>query len=198
MKTPPIGWALLCATPLAYFAFASPAKAQGNIVMNPGFETGDFTGWMVNDPSGLTGVGSDAAFAHSGNNYAFLGAEPNIGSLSQNLSTTAGDLYSLSFWLAHDVTGKPSNEFSVYWNGSLIFALTPNVGAFSYTEFSFSDLTATGSSTTLEFRYEDNDDFFRLDDVSAAVPEPGSTIWLVAFGLGGLLMHRRRRLPGPK
>jgi hypothetical protein len=153
-------------------------------VVNGGFETGDFTGWTVNDPSGFTGVGTDSAFAYAGNNYAYLGASPNPGSLSQDLVTAPGGLYTLSFWLAHDVSFAPSNEFSVYWNGVLVpLSSLSDAGSFPYTNYTFSNLLATGALTTLEFRYRDDDDFFRLDNVSANAPDSGATIWLALASL---------------
>jgi hypothetical protein len=168
-----------------------------NIVNNPGFETGDFTGWTVNDPSNFTGVGNDAAFAHSGTHYAFLGATPNTGSLSQSLATMAGQSYTLSFWLANDATPGlgPTTAFAAFFNGVSVFALPGNSPVFGYTQFTISGLVATGAATTLEFRYRHDNDFFRLDDVSVSVPEAFSTIWLSlpAFGALGLLHFSRAR-----
>jgi hypothetical protein len=172
--------------------------ARANLVVNGGFETGDFTGWTVNDPSGFSGVGSDPGFAHSGTHYAFLGANPNTGMLTQaqNLMTTTGTVYTLSFFLANDVTVNqnlsPTNFFEVKWNGAPIFSLT-NQAAFDYTQITFA-LLATGPSTGLEFDYQHGNDFWRLDDVSvnAGVPEAASTLWLALPVFAGLgLLHFR-------
>jgi hypothetical protein len=190
--------ALLCA--------AAWSANANNIVADPGFEdSADGPGphafsaaWTNNDSSGFSGVGGDGAFAHSGNNYAFLGANPNTGSLSQSLATVAGTSYTLGFWLANDTsTGPgltPGNSFQVFWNGGLVFSLT-NSAAFSYTQFMALNLVATGAATTLEFRYQHGNDFWRLDDISVSVPEAFSTIWLAlpAFGALGLLHFSRAR-----
>lgn len=172
--------------------------------MNGGFESGAFSpGWTLTDPDpmgALSNVGSDPLFAHSGTYHANLGtpfppASPTVASLSQTLSTAPSGMYTLSFWLAHDIDVAPSNVFQVFFNGSLLQTLT-NVGTFGYTNFTFAGLIASGPSTVLEFRLTDSDDFFRLDDVSvtgpAGVPESSSTLWLLlptCCALG--LVHRR-------
>src|SRR3954467_1569574 len=111
MKPPAFTVKTLCVAALLCIpAFA----ANANLVVNGGFETGTFSGWTLVDTSGLSNVGSDPAFAHSGTYHANLGTAPvppgpsNIGSLSQNLGTAPGSLYSLSFWLANDVTPQLS------------------------------------------------------------------------------------------
>jgi hypothetical protein len=175
--------------------------ANANLVVNGGFETGDFTGWTVNDPSNFSGVGNDPGLAHSGNHYAFLGATPNTGMLSQtqNLMTTAGTFYTLSFWLANDITSQlppGTTSFEALWNGAPVFNIS-NPAAFDYTLFSFS-VQATGPSTVLEFDYRHDNDFWRLDDVSVNVPDSGSTIWLALpiFAGLGLLNYRFRVAQG--
>ena len=182
---------------------AAAWNANANQVADPGFEaSADGPGphpfsasWVNIDPSGFSGVGGDSAFAHSGNNYAFLGATPGTGSLNQSFSTVAGQAYSLSFWLANDITaGLPSgNSFRVLFNGIQVFTLT-NSGAFSYTQFG-ANVVATGATSSLEFIYNHNNDFWRLDDVNVSVPEAFSTIWLAlpAFGALGLLHFSRAR-----
>jgi hypothetical protein len=166
-----------------------------NIVNNPGFETGNFSGWTLNDPSGFSNVGSDPLFAHSGNFHANLGAVGLTGSLSQSLTTVAGTSYTLSFWLAND-SSTPPNAFQAFFGGAQVFAIA-NSAVFGYTQFTIAGLVATGTSTSLEFRYRHDADFFRLDDVSvdaSPVPEALSTIWLAlpAFGALGLVQFSRR------
>ncbi len=120
------------------------------------------------------------------------------GSLSQTLGTTAGEAYTLSFWLANN-SNAPVNFFQVYFGGALLQTFTsppfPNSGA--YQQFSYGVIGA-GGPTTLEFRYRHDDDFWRLDDVSVesgAVPEP--TTWammLLGFGAVGYSMRRKRKV----
>ena len=195
------------------FALAGSALQAQNLVADPGFEASlDGSGahpfspaWTIVDttspnPPGTTGsnsnVGGSLLQAHSGDNYANLGAFGATGSLSQVLSTTAGQSYELSFWLANNGTAPP-NLFAVYWGGTQIYSasdLTP----FSYTQSTFDNLVASGTSTTLEFQYQNDDDFFRLDDISVsamAVPEVSTTSFVViGCGLLGFVYFRRKRL----
>ena len=171
------------------------AKAV-NIVNNPGFETGSFSGWTVNDPSNFTNIGNNPLFAHSGTFHANLGAQGVTGSLSQSLTTVAGTSYTLSFWLANDSSTTP-NSFAAFFNGVQVFAIA-NSAVFGYTQFTIAGLIATGSSTVLDFRYRHDADFFRLDDISvdaSSVPETASTIWLAlpTFAALGLVYSRRGR-----
>ena len=190
MKSITLSSLSLCIAGLVTFSFAPSAEAQ---LQNGGFESGSFSPWVVNDLSMFTMVGSDAAFAHSGSFYANLGAT-GVGTLSQTFNTMPGSTYSLSFFLAHDVTGTPSNQFSVFWNGTVIAGSTlTNVGAFGYTNFTFNGLTSPGSTSTLQFQYTDNDDFFRLDTVTV-VPEPSTYAFMLSgVGLLGLVQYRRAK-----
>src|SRR5437773_4432346 len=82
----------LCACALFFVGAAGQAKAD--LVVNGGFETGDFTGWTVAasftfvDPAS-PGVGGAGGFAtHSGSFYAAMGSVGALGTISQTLSTT--------------------------------------------------------------------------------------------------------------
>jgi len=180
------------------------ADANHNVVINPGFENSAMfaPNWTYTDPNpdpDLSNVGTDPQFANSGNNHANLGTfgvNPLFASLSQTLMTTAGQLYNLSFWLAHDVTTPPppvSNNFQVFFGGVMVQSLV-NVGTFGYTQFVFGGLVPTGGSTLLEFRFRDGNDFFRLDDVRVSTPESGATALLALPAFAGLLLlHFRLR-----
>ena len=182
-----------------------------NLVADPGFEaSADGLGphpfsasWTNIDASGFSGVGGDSLFAHTGDNYAFLGAQPGFGSLSQGLSTVVGQSYTLSFWLANDVTssinGVGGNSFRVLFGGVQVFALT-NQSVFGYTQFTISNLVATSTTSALEFVYHHDNDFWRLDDISVdaqGVPEAFSTIWLALPALGLVYFSRGRTRMSP-
>ena len=78
--------------------------------------------------------------------------------------------------------------------GGVLVQTFTDVGLFSYQQFTFANLLSTGSSTPLEFRFVDNNDFFRLDDVSVNVPEPSATALLALPVFAGLLLlHSRLR-----
>ena len=180
------------AAAVAFFSLVCFGSASGQVV-NGGFETGDFTGWTFVDSSNFTNVGSNPLFAHSGTYHANLGAEGVLGSLSQNVGTTSGTQYDLTFWLAND-SGASPNEFDVLWNGVTVLSLS-DAPVFNYTQYSLL-VTATSSSSSLEFQYRNDDDFFRLDDVLInVVPEP-STLSLLLLGAAaaGASVLRRRKI----
>ncbi len=207
---PTLARKIFCIAALSCAALWSASAV--NLVADPGFEaSGDGPGphpfsasWTNIDASGFSGVGGDSLFAHTGNNYAFLGASPGTGSLSQALTTVAGQSYTLSFWLANDVTssldgGVVGNSFRVLFGGVQVFALT-NQSAFGYTQFTISNLVATGATSALEFVYNHDTDFWRLDDISVeaqGVPEAFSTIWLALPALGLVYFSRGRVRKSP-
>src|SRR5262249_31612319 len=77
--------------------FLWPDYASADLIVNGGFETGDFTGWNYSSLDNLSFVGT--GFAKSGNFAAFFGdtQADGGGSISQSFETTVGASYSLSF-----------------------------------------------------------------------------------------------------
>ncbi len=175
----------------------------GNIVTNCGFETGDFTGWTLADPTDETFVAGPTfsmVGVNSGNFFAALGAVGSDGSLSQTLSTVPGQTYDFGFWLASD--GFLENDFTAMWGATTVLSLT-DIPATPYTFFSFSE-TAAAASTTITFLERNDAGFLGLDDVSvvgpsstAAAPEPGTFGSCLLLGLvtGGTILTKRRKAP---
>ncbi len=142
-----------------------------SIVVNGGFETGDFTGWNLNATT--TQVGNIKSFVHSGKFGAELGQLDSLGYLSQNVATTAGQTYLLSLWLANPVNthGATPNEFLVQWEGNTI-SDTIDLPFTTWTNLQFV-VTATTSGSQLQFGFQDEPYFLGLDDISVkpiAVP----------------------------
>jgi len=167
-------------------------SARANFINNGGFETGNFTGWTQNRNTLDNGV--DTSNPHSGTYGAFSGPVGSIGYITQSLTTTAGSLYNLNFWLQNEAGTLP-NHFEVSWNGNVIYSLT-NVQGFVYTQRTFTGLLATGSSTVLQFGFVQNNSYWDFDDVSveasgAGVPDAGSTLPLLGCALLGVAVLRR-------
>ena len=181
---------LLTLTAAAVLCFATPTFA--NIVVNGGFETGNFAGWAQQGNTGFTGVSTSSPTGtgpHSGSFLGYFGAIGSDGGINQNLVTNAGNTYNLSFWLELD--NSTPNDYSIMWNGATI-ASAVNAGGFGYTLFTFNGLVATGSLTSLQFNFRQDPQYFALDDVVVnSAPEGGNTLWLLGLGMLSLCLIRR-------
>ena len=156
--------------------------AGANLVMNPGFETGDFTDWTLsgNDSPFMTVETAEGGtyVPNSGTYFALLGPESTLGYLSQDIATMAGQTYTFSWWLASD--GDTPNEFTASWNGTTISDQTdiPQTNP-TYQLYSFTEV-ATGSTTTISFGARNDPGYLSLDDISVmgntTIPEPSSLV----------------------
>ena len=122
--------------------------------------------------------------AESGKFAAALGSVGSDGTLSQNVQTTAGQQYAVSFWLANNGSGP--NDFTVTWNGQTELALA-NKSAQGYTQYSF---TATGTAGTshLEFDARQDPSHWSLDNVSVVAVGSSQPLPLAtggSFTVGG-------------
>src|SRR5262245_35604435 len=109
-------------------------SAGADLIVNGGFEAGDFSGWITNfnDPFNNSVIpnsppNSDAGFeSKAGTHFALLGDTGGLGTLSQTVSDTPGVTYTLSMFLGSDGS---DNHFKVQWNGTTLFDETdiPNI-----------------------------------------------------------------------
>jgi len=190
---------LKVAAGLLTFAFASiaPALAHAQIVTNGNFASGS-AGWTYN-PS------SDHPWTFDGsapNTYAStgcVGAQCITGTMAQqaylyqDLTTVAGDTYTLSFEFAGDGNAM---ELQAWFGGTLAEDLV-NIGDTGLEEYVIPDLVATSTTTELEFLGRQDPGYDELTDVSvttgsSVTPEPG-TLGLLGTGVLGLLGFARRK-----
>ena len=187
-------------------------SAQAGLIVNGGFETGDFSGWTLSGNMSFSGV--ECGSPHSGACDAYFGPIGSDAFLSQTLATTPGWSYDITLWAQSE--GRSPNHFVVYWDGGMIYSSTDH-GAYDWTLFSFPGLIASGAATDLTIGFRNDPAFERLDDVEVNgyvhevievipapvghhAPEPGS---LSMMAVGGLfvsvsmaLKYRRRRSAG--
>ncbi len=137
-------------------------------LVNGGFETGDFTGWTADTHAAVEQDEIGGAFGHY---TARLGPTASLESLSQNVSTTPGQHYTVSFTVLPDVDAS-SNLFTASWDGQ---TLVSNSDFFSggFQTYTF-DVAADpfGGTSTLEFDYATDGDGFLLDGISVS-PDTG-------------------------
>lgn len=168
---------------------AVAGSAQAELIVNGGFETGNFNGWTMSGYIASSGVAAGAAY--SGSNGARFGATaPAFNKISQTIATDIGTHYQLTFdlWVA----GKP-NQFDTTINNVSIMSITNSVGIVEST-WAHETLTFTADSpmTAVGFSFSNDPNSWRIDNISVpSVPEPTC---LALIGVtAGLLMSRRRR-----
>ena len=148
------------------------APSHASLIANGGFENGDFSGWRVgetNHPAGVNFViGND--MPHHGVDEVQIGGVGADVTLSQTVTTSVGQHYTLDFWLMNDEStsdgGSTANDFSATWNGvSLMPKIVDAVQGTGYTEYQF-DVIGTGGPSTLEFSARNDSGTWDIDDVS--------------------------------
>jgi hypothetical protein len=175
---------------------------SGNLILNCGFETGDFTDWTVTGTLS-SDFGVTTNVPNSGSHDARFGDNTND-YIDQSFATTAGDTYSVSFYVNDSLEVSPTGQFVANWNGTNFLTLTgatansscAAAGSAGYDLCTFTE-TATSSSTDLQFGGSTASSYYHLDDVvvtqnaPSSVPEPSSISFAVA-GLFGILLAGRR------
>jgi hypothetical protein len=202
---------LLCAVAAlavpAILAISSPASASTvNLLTNGDFETGGLAGWTVNDLSNETFAANE-----DNNNLAFLGSVVTTGFLSQQVATTIGRTYTLSFDLS--VYGQNTTEDESFTAGldlqgpgadPLLFLTKGSVTANPSNEYDFTNyvlaFTATEAMTDITFANRFDATGWLLDNVSltenniAVTPLPGSAyLFMSGLGLIGFVAWRNKR-----
>jgi hypothetical protein len=179
--------------------------AHADILVNSGFETGDFTGWtqsgwFIDTTHPNSGV-YDASTGCGGASCTIVG-DPNSAYLYQDISTVAGSKYSLLFSYNSGLLATSGSELLVLWGSTtspslstvVDFLNTDTSGA--YLQYS-GNVVATAATSRLEFLGRQDLDFYYLDDVSLtqiAVPTPEPESTFLFGGISFLLFAAYRAL----
>ena len=193
-------WTMRCSTlvgALAVFLTAATAQAQ-NLVFNPGFEnTPALEGYTVATCEAGLGAFRSGIFGRTGSFGLAFNSRGCNATVTQTLSTVAGQSYDISFWYRANTVATPNN-LTFSFGGMELFNQT--LSNLSYQQFTFSAV-ATSNMTNIVFGGR-SPGANAVDDVSvmagtptAVVPEP-ATVALMAAGFAGLfgLAKVRRRI----
>jgi hypothetical protein len=199
-------------------SFASLATGAFAFV-NPGFETGDLTGWNISfTPNGRTAIqdvirydidgpgpkGESLAARFAVGQVTFQSGVQEGMFLTQNINLTGGTTYQIGYdWSAYRDPGTADNAqggvFSVVINGSLFGTqaagstgpTTPKYGSIlvNFTPTT-SGVYTIGASITRPFTVPTG--LYQVVDNFSVVPEPGTMLALGA-GLAALIARRRAK-----
>ena len=173
------------------------STASGNIVTNGGFTNG-FNGWTMWGTAapgggGLAYLGSIGGDPMGGGGLTVAQFDcPGPGGMYQDLSTVAGEEYTVSFGLRKVTGSGNTNSFSLDFGSQTVMSLvnSPTIDPIAYYSF---DMTATGSTTRLQFNFQSTTFTWTVAAISVTpvpVPAPGA---IALIGLAGLAGGRRRR-----
>jgi hypothetical protein len=186
----------LCLSILVLFCFlvAAPAFAD-QLLNNPGFETGNFSGWTLNGNSPNYGVatagtpitgtypslGSMTVVVNSGSyaGYAVVCKSSSLCEpsgdlngdyldLSQAISVVPGDTYTVGMWIAASA-GLYGGSSTISVDGSSIFSGSGSGDITSTYKFFSGTFTASDPNPTIDFHIQGSgayDAGFSFDDFS--------------------------------
>ena len=138
------------------------------LVQNGGFEAGSFTNWTLSGDTSQSSVTTNATYVHSGTYGAQIGPYNSVFAyISQTLTTVPGQAYVLSFWLSDTYSGSSGSPtvFQANWNSNTVCAITNAPASSSWSNLTFI-VTATNTSTVLQFGFYNSPGWFGFDDVS--------------------------------
>jgi hypothetical protein len=181
--------------------FSVAAHASSVPISNPDFASG-LAGWSTTQTNGnypwMAESSGSPTYASTGctGPTCISGAPGQVADLFQDVPTTIGNSYTLTFEYDDD-DGIPSDLVALF--GGTIADDLVNVNTASLNTYTISGLIATSNNTKLDFLGRDDGGFDQLTDITltdnTVTPEP-TTVILVATGLLSLFgMIRRRGLP---
>ncbi|WP_065756004.1 PEP-CTERM sorting domain-containing protein [Bradyrhizobium paxllaeri] len=195
--------------------------SQANVLLNGGFETGNFLGWTVNTGGEATypqvviaynqgGAYPTGAFgepiptAPNGGNYgAYFVSDNTNESISQEISLTQGQSYQVSFEVYSPNNGR-RNAFDATLQSSVDGVLSPlftaKTLASGWTVYSAIFTASAANPYTFALNFHGQGvpaGDFVVDNASvAAVPEASTWAMMILGFVGvGFLAYRRRETP---
>jgi len=190
---------------------ANPAHASVNLLSNGSFEdplvSGGFNTINTGGTMGAWTV-TDASIDHIGNYWQAEDGNQSVdlsgnapGTIAQTVSTTAGQQYELSFWMAGNTDGGATvKSLAALINGNTLANTTFDTtgkshGDMGWVEYTY-DFVSTGGPTTVSFASTEAGGSpygAALDNVSLkAVPEASTVILFGLMLVGGAFMLRTR------
>ena len=174
---------------LAVFCLPQSVAAQGNLVINGGFDT-DTSGWILTNINFPEGGGYQFTFGDPpGSVFLYnplFGSRAPVPMASQTINgLTPGNLYIVSGNYLGGGKDITDNSFGVALDGVFLFESAAPADL-NWHSFSF-DYTATSTSAllSLEAQINGTNDSYEIDNISMeAVPEPNS---LCLVGVGGII-----------
>ncbi|MEH2077090.1 MAG: DUF642 domain-containing protein [Nostoc sp.] len=164
---------------------------------NPNTTNPNVTGWNKSgDPIDTSGI-KISNFPQSGNQGLAIGSFVNPAYISQNLATTIGSNYNLSFSLGTDEdSSQVDNIFQVFIDESKVFEKTNSINTAGnpFTQYDL-NFVATKSSTELKLGGRASYGFLYLDSVSVKpVPEPSAIGAVAVAGLLGIWLNKKKAI----
>ena len=185
-------------TILILSCFIQSVAAQGNLVVNGGFDT-DTSGWVITNVEIDAGGGYSSSFGNPPGSVSLYDlSPPNVPTASQEInSLSPGQLYIISGDY-RKLLGKNTTDYSFGVALDSVFLFETAVPTDSnWHSFSF-DYTATSTSALLSLEAQINgkyDDYsYAIDNIAMyAVPEPNSLCLMGVGGMMSALFFRHRR-----
>ena len=145
-----------------------------NLVLNGGFETGNFSSWTQFGNTGFSFV--QATASPEGTHHAWFGplSSGGSGGIFQDLATTVGQTYQISYSLATGRSRFATRTFLAQFGDptslSTLESLSNPLPLFGFTLRTFT-FVATTTTSQIRFTFENDPDYWRLDNVIVKVPE---------------------------